>query len=47
MHSAGICHRDLKLENIMVEMPENHEGKKEIVCKLTDFGFACEINPSS
>ena len=31
----------------MVEMPENHDGKKEIVCKLADFGFACEINPSS
>lgn len=31
----------------MVEMPVSSVGTREIVCKLTDFGFACEINPGS
>lgn len=31
-HSKGVCHRDLKLDNILI----NHEG----VIKLIDFGFA-------
>ena len=38
MHSNGFVHRDLKLENIMMESNEN------LQIKLVDFGFAEEIN---
>ncbi|CAD8141244.1 unnamed protein product [Paramecium octaurelia] len=38
MHSNGFVHRDLKLENIMMESTEN------LQIKLVDFGFAEEIN---
>ena len=34
IHKAGICHLDLKLENILLD-----ETYKRIIC---DFGFACE-----
>ena len=37
-------HRDLKLENIMVDIEDDKEsGKQKIVCKITDFGFATMI----
>ena len=29
----------------MVEMEKNDEGKINMICKLTDFGFACVMNP--
>ncbi|CAD8143523.1 unnamed protein product [Paramecium octaurelia] len=38
MHSNGFVHRDLKLENIMLE------SKEHMQIKLVDFGFAEEIN---
>ncbi|CAD8058304.1 unnamed protein product [Paramecium sonneborni] len=38
MHSNGFVHRDLKLENIMME------SKDHFHIKLVDFGFAEEIN---
>ena len=33
-------HRDLKLENVMVDVQVKSDGTSEIVCKITDFGFA-------
>ena len=47
IHEAGLIHRDLKMENIMVEMTSNGDGSSNIVCKVTDFGFACVIEPGS
>lgn len=42
-----MMHRDLKLENIMVDL---QSGEKEdescMVCKITDFGFACMMDPA-
>lgn len=35
MHSLGVCHRDIKLENILLDKDNNS--------KLTDFGFASEV----
>lgn len=34
-HQNNICHRDIKLENILVN---------EHIIKLTDFGYACQID---
>ena len=41
-----MIHRDLKLENIMVDIEDadaEDELTKKIVCKITDFGFATMI----
>ena len=45
VHGKGVVHRDLKLENIMVDIEQNSEGKINMICKLTDFGFACVMDP--
>lgn len=41
LHSLGIIHRDLKLENILFEF--NEDG--EISNKLIDFGLSCMLGP--
>ena len=35
MHRVGVCHRDLKLENLVLDSNFN--------LKITDFGLACDI----
>lgn len=47
MHEANLIHRDIKMENIMVEVTRKEDGSSELVCKLTDFGFACVLDPGS
>ena len=43
-----MIHRDIKLENVMVEMtPREDGGSSDMVCKLTDFGFSCVLDPGS
>ena len=38
-------HRDLKLDNVMVNIEEDEmTGELEVVCKLTDFGFATHLD---
>ena len=38
-HSVGIMHRDIKLENILVNVDEKNNLTD---LKLADFGFACK-----
>ena len=47
VHEAGLIHRDLKMENVMVDLqPTRGESTMtDIVCKITDFGFACLAQP--
>jgi len=35
MHAKGVCHRDIKLENLLLN--------KEFLLKIADFGFATMI----
>jgi serine/threonine protein kinase len=44
LHERGICHRDLKLENIMVETKTLTEDPQ---IKLIDFGLAEYFNSNS
>ena len=37
-------HRDLKLENIMMDWSNVKEGEDELICKITDFGFSRTIS---
>ena len=47
MHATKIIHRDLKLENLMVQLVKSPDGKtSEMVVKVTDFGFAVRMDPS-
>lgn len=39
MHSRGICHRDIKPQNILIN-PKTHE------IKICDFGSAKQLSPS-
>ncbi|KAI9318237.1 kinase-like domain-containing protein [Dichotomocladium elegans] len=43
MHEHNIIHRDLKLENILIDMDENQQPR----VKVTDFGLARVIDPAS
>jgi len=45
IHTSGVVHRDLKLENIMIDIEESLDGQTNVICKVTDFGFACLLDP--
>ncbi|KAG2225236.1 hypothetical protein INT45_001459 [Circinella minor] len=38
MHARGVYHRDIKLENILLQSSEDDE--RDLVCKVADFGLA-------
>lgn len=40
MHSLGIAHKDIKLENILLQ-----HNNKRIVCKVADFGMSVMMRP--
>ena len=42
LHTQGVMHRDLKLENVMIDYQNIHQ-QREWICKITDFGFARTI----
>ena len=48
LHSTevNVVHRDMKLENIMVDIEKLGDGSSKLVCKITDFGFAVALDPS-
>ncbi len=47
MHATNIVHRDLKLENLMVQLIKSPDRKStEIIVKVTDFGFAVRMDPT-
>lgn len=37
MHNKGVCHRDIKLENLLLDINFN--------LQVTDFGFSTYLNP--
>ena len=41
LHSFGIIHRDIKLENVLVEIKHN-----KVKAKIIDFGLSCILGPS-
>mmetsp|Transcript_102274 Transcript_102274/g.161562 ORF Transcript_102274/g.161562 Transcript_102274/m.161562 type:complete len:599 (-) Transcript_102274:102-1898(-) len=44
IHSCGIMHRDIKLENLMVHREDSFDGKQfSMSLKLVDFGLGCNI----
>jgi len=40
LHSAGIVHRDVKLQNVLIEEPQ---GNREICARLIDFDIAASV----
>jgi len=41
-----MMHRDMKLENVMIDIVEVTKDESQMVCKITDFGFACMMDPA-
>ena len=50
IHSLKIIHRDIKLDNILLnfetEEDKNNLNMMKAQCKIIDFGFACRISKS-
>ena len=40
-HQKNILHRDIKLENFLIDTSDNDE----LIVKLADFGLACKLEP--
>ena len=40
LHKQNVIHRNLKLENIMVDLERIDEEQTSLICKVTDFGYA-------
>lgn len=46
MHQRQVVHRDIKLENVMIEsMPSKHDPEKPWQIKVIDFGTAMKFEP--
>lgn len=43
LHSAGICHRDIKAENLLLD---GSGDVKTCIVKLIDFGLATSVHSS-
>ena len=41
-----MVHRDLKLDNILVDLERIDDNKTSMICKVTDFGFAKAMDPN-
>ena len=44
MHREGVIHRDLKMENVMVDVMLDCKGENALMCKLTDFGLSAILD---
>ena len=40
IHQKGICHRDIKPDNILIDDSENHNVVSNSKIKLVDFGVS-------
>ena len=45
LHEIGIVHRDIKLENIMMNVPTLETSVEYAIPKLIDFGLATVLMP--
>ena len=46
LHKQNVVHRDLKLDNIMIDLDRIDDNSTTMVCKVTDFGFAKALDPN-
>ena len=46
LHNQKVVHRDLKLDNILVDLERIDDDKTSMICKVTDFGFAKAMDPN-
>lgn len=45
LHEIGIAHRDIKLDNIMMNIPSQDSSVEYAIPKIIDFGLATVIMP--